>query len=96
MAGFGSRDQLVLQVVQGCKQGYRPMAFVVVCPRANVADAEGQTGLRSLQSLTLALLVATKHDGFVGRIKVQPNDVPKLLFELRVVGDLEGSDQVRA
>ena len=61
----------------------------------DMTDTQRQSGLRALQGLNLALLIATEHEGFIGRRQIQPDDVPEFLFKVRVVGQLEGACQVR-
>ena len=60
-----------------------------------MTDAQRQRGLGPLQGLALALLVAAQHQSLVGRIQVQPNDVPEFILEAGVVGDFEGPRQMR-
>lgn len=61
----------------------------------DMTDTQWQSGLRALQGLNLALLIATEHQGFIGRRQIQPDDVPGFLFEVRVIGQLEGACEVR-
>src|SRR5680860_744957 len=49
----------------------------------------------SVQRLDRGLLIHAQHHGALRRVEVEPDDVDELLFELRVVGQLEGLDQVR-
>ena len=42
---------------------------------ADMADAQRQSGLRAFQGLTLAFLVATRHQRFVRRVEIQPNNI---------------------
>ena len=53
-----------------------------------------QPGLRAVQRLHLALLVAAQHQRVLGRRHVQAHDVFELLDELRVARDLEAAHEV--
>jgi hypothetical protein len=55
-----------------------------------MADPQRQSGLYPFKRLTLALLIAAEHQRTVGRIQIQPDDIPELLLELRIAGDFEG------
>ena len=46
-------DQLAIEIVQRGEQGERPVADIVVGLGLDVANAEGQTGLRALERLAL-------------------------------------------
>lgn len=82
-------QDFAIQVVQGGEQCDSAMPDVIVGPRTNVADSQGQVGLRALQCLALAFLVATEHQRPVWGIKVKPNYVPKFGLEVRIPGQLE-------
>ena len=55
----------------------------------DVAQPEGQEGLGALQGLGLALLIDAQHQGMVGRIQVEADDVADLLDEEGIGGELE-------
>ena len=88
-------EDFSIQVGQGSKQGNRSMTFVIVGLRTAVAARDGQAGLGPFQGLTLALLIATQHQGAVRGIQIETNDIPEFLFEVFVVGKLEGTQDVR-
>ena len=88
---LGSGDQLPFQVVQCRKQRDRPVPFVVMRLGPDVADPKRQSGLRPFQGLALAFLIAAKQQRLIRRVQVQTDDVPELLLEPRVVGDLEST-----
>ena len=89
MARGGVGKHLAGKVVQGGKEGHRPMPIVVVGLGANVSLAQRQAGLGALQGLTLALFITAEHQGPIGRIQIEAHHVPKLLFKLKVFGKLE-------
>src|SRR5260370_32979264 len=62
---------------------------------AGAALLERQARLRAVEGLDLALLVDRKHQGFVGRGKIETDDILDLGDEVRVVGDLEVAHQMR-
>ena len=53
----------------------------VVRDALDIAQAHGQHGLGAVEGLDRALLIHAKHQGMVGRIQVQADDVPYLLDE---------------
>ena len=61
MGLFGSRDNLTLQITQGCKERDRAMADIIMGLRAAIALFERKSLLRALQRLALTLLVAAEH-----------------------------------
>jgi hypothetical protein len=50
---------------------------------------QGQSGLTALKSLTLALLIATEHQGTIGRIEIEANHIPEFLFKGQIRGKFE-------
>ena len=60
---------------QGRKERGRTVAFVVVSHSAATASFERQARLRSIQSLNLALLIHTEHQGLLRRIQIQSDHV---------------------
>ncbi len=75
--------------IQGSEQRRRPVADVVVRPLLDGAGSQREHRLRPFEGLDLGLLVDTEHEGLVRRIHVQADDVPDLVDEERVVGELE-------
>ena len=53
-----------------------------------------QALLSAVQRLDLALLVDTENQGVLRRVEVESDDINQLLYEFRVVADLERPDQV--
>ena len=94
MTAVALADDLSGQHVQSGEQRRCAVTLVVVGHRAAAAGLHRQTRLRAVESLNLALLVDTQHDGLVRRVQVQPHDVGQLLGERRVGRQLEGLDAV--
>ena len=72
-----------------------PCRQVVVGAPLGHARHHRQHRLGPVQRLDLGLLVDAEHDGLLGRVVVEADDVDDLLDELRVGGQLEGVLQVR-
>ena len=65
--------------VEGIERGKerrRAMTFVVMGHRRGASLLQRQTGLRAVERLYLALLVAAQHERMLGWIQVQTHDVP--------------------
>ena len=56
---------------------------------ASVTLPQRKRALRALQGLALTLLGATEHQSTLRRIQIEPDDVPKFLFKVRIIGDLK-------
>ena len=95
MTGAAVGEHLAVGDVERGKEISGAVAFVVVRHGTGPAGAQGQTGLGSIQRLALGLLVEAEQHRALWRIHVQADDVDQLLFEVRVVGDLEGVDSPR-
>src|SRR5208283_964893 len=89
MALFGSRDNLALQITQSGEErdGAVPDIIMGLGPAVTLLQRKG--ALCALKSLALTLLVATEHQSALGRIQVQPDNVPEFLFKVRIIGDLK-------
>ena len=81
-------DHLAGRGVQGSKQARGAVALVVVRGAGGRAGQHQQDRLAAVERLDLALLVHAQHDGALGRVQIQPDDVPDLLDEQRVLGEL--------
>ncbi len=75
--------------VQGGKQGGGAVPLVVVRNPFHVSQSQGQHGLTSFQRLDLALLVHAQHQGVLGGIQVQADDIPYFVDKERIGGKLE-------
>ena len=67
---------------------------VVMAVARNLVGLHWKQRLSTVQRLDLCLLVDAKHDGLLGRVQVEPDDVGDLLFQHRVVAVLERPDQM--
>ncbi len=76
--------------VEGRIQVGGAVALVVVGHGSRSARPHGQSWLGPVQGLALGLLVDAEHHSALGRVQVQPHHVHQLLFEGRIIGDLEG------
>ena len=65
MAGLGARDDLPIQIIERGDQRDRAMPAVIVRSGPDVARTQRQSGLRALQSLTLAFLVTAEYQRIV-------------------------------
>jgi hypothetical protein len=88
-------DDLAMNDLDRCEQRRRTVALVVMGHRAAAPWNERQRRLRSIEGLYLAFLVDTQDQRVVGWIEVEADDVDKLLFEPRIVAQLERADSVR-
>jgi len=95
MAGLAFGKDGTRSNVECCKERRGAMADVVMGDALDIAQAHGQHRLGAIQGLNLALLIHTKYQGVVGRIQVKANDVPHLLDEERIGGELEATTSVR-
>ena len=97
-AALDAADQTPLKIIQRGEQGEQgdgAVANIIVRLRADMTDPQRQSRLGALQGLNLAFFIATEHQCLIRRIQIQPNDVPKFLFEVWIVGQFEGACQVR-
>ncbi len=88
------RDDLTVQHVQSGEQCGRTVALVVVRHGGRTPLLQWQPGLRAIERLHLALLVAAQHQGVLGRRHVQRHDVFELLHKLRITRDLEPAQEM--
>lgn len=89
MAPLALREDFTALNVEGREERRGPVPRVVMRDAFDVAEAHGQVGLRPLQRLDLALFIDAQHVRVVGRIEIETNDVPHLLYEERIGGELE-------
>ena len=69
--------------------GLHAVAAVIVGTALNLTGPHGQQRSRPLKGLDLRLLVDAQHQGSVGRMEVEPDDVADLLDEQRVGREFE-------
>jgi hypothetical protein len=72
------------------------MSLVVVGHGPGPALLQGKTWLGAIQGLDLRLLIDAEDDGVSWRIDIKADDVADLGRKIGIVGQLEGSDAVRA
>src|ERR1700752_4212657 len=72
------------RIVSG-KQRKSPVAHVIMGLTLGQTRTQWQNGLAALQGLSLTLLVDTKHDGFIGRIEIEPHNIAHLFHKHRIV-----------
>src|SRR5947208_8959351 len=75
--------------IQGRKQRCHTMTFVIMRLPGRHTGRQRKNRLRTVQRLDLTLLIHAQHDRMIRRIHIQPHDVPHLLHELRVFGELK-------
>ena len=82
-------NYLAIENVERGEKGRCSMAFVVVCLALWQARPQRENRGSPIQSLNLALLIYTQHQSALGRVQIQTNNIPDLLFEARIVGQFE-------
>jgi len=88
---FNAADQAPLKIVQSREQRDGAMAHIIVRLRADMADPQRQPRLGTLKGLHLAFFIAAEHQSLVRWVQVEADNVPKFLFEVRVIGQFEGT-----
>src|SRR5258705_12661462 len=79
-------DDLAGRHVERSEQGCRAMTFIVVRHGAGTTLFEGQTRLRAIEGLDLALLVDGKHQSLFGWVEIEADNVLHFLSKIWVVG----------
>ena len=69
--------------VEGSKQRGGTVADVIVGDAFPVAQSHGQHGRGAVQGLNLAFFVHAQHQGVLGRVQIEANDIPHFLDKLR-------------
>src|SRR4029453_202600 len=77
------------RVVSG-KQRQSSVTHIIMALTLGQTGTQGQNGLAALQGLSLALLIATTPNGFLGGVSIQPHNIAPLLHKHRVGTQLEG------
>jgi hypothetical protein len=75
--------------VKGSKEGCCAVPRVVMGAALHLSRAHGQQRLCPVKRLDLGLFVHTQDQSPVGRVHIQPHDIPDLLDEQRISGKLE-------
>ena len=69
-------DNRAIQHVEGGKEGRRPMPLIIMHHRAAPSPLQGQARLRTIQCLDLTFFINGQHQGPLGRLQVQPDNIP--------------------
>jgi len=85
-----SPDHFACGDVQRSEQRGGSVADIVMAPAFGIARRHRQQRLRSVQGLNLRFLIDAQDRRFVWRRHIQTHDIPHLLDEQRVFGELEG------
>lgn len=88
-------DQASLKITQRSEQGDRDVADIVMRLRKDMSSLQRQIRLRALQGLNLVFLIAAEYLRLIRRVEIQPDHIPKLFFEMRIIGQFECVGQVR-
>src|ERR1019366_243343 len=75
--------------VESSEQNGGAVALVIVAAAFDLSGAHGQQRRGALQCLNLALLVHAQHQGTVGRMEVEADDVANFVDKQRVAAQLE-------
>ena len=81
--------------VQGGEQRGRAVALVVMAASLDLPRSHRQQRLGAVERLDLRLFIDAQHQGMVGRVEVEPDDVAHLVDKQRIAGQLEGFEAVR-
>jgi len=84
MALMACSQDLAGPGVESSEKGCSPMARVVVSSSFDLSWAHREQWLHAIKSLDLGFLIHTKNNCLVGRVQVQPNDIPHFLNEERI------------
>ena len=87
-------NHTAVQGAQSGKQSGGAVARVVMRHRTAASRFQRQTGLSSVESLNLALLIHAKHQRLVGWIEVKAHHVRELLHELGIATHLKRGEAV--
>src|SRR5271169_179983 len=75
--------------VQSREKAGGAMAFVIVGAALDLAGLHRKNRLAAAQCLNLALLIHAQHQSVMWRVQIQTHDVPHLVDQQRIVGQLE-------
>ena len=95
MARHTVADYFAVEHAEGCEEGGRAVAFIIVRPSPATALLHREARLGAVEGLDLTLLVHTQNQGLVRRIQIQTNDVAEFLDKAFIAAELEGPDQMR-
>ena len=72
------------RIISG-KQRKSPVTHIIMGLTLGQARTQWQNGLAALKGLSLALLIDTKHNSFIGRIEIEPHNIAHLLHKHWIV-----------
>ncbi len=87
-------DDFPIEQAQGCEQGGRAVASVVVRHRPTAPLLQREARLGAIEGLDVAFLVDAQDQGLVRGIKIESHDIVELLDKLLVPADREGPDEM--
>ena len=79
VAGLACGEHLAVGDVQGGKQGGGAMANIIMGHAFDITQPHGQHGLGAVEGLNLALFVDAEHQGVIGWMQIQADNVAHLL-----------------
>lgn len=85
VAGGGLADDFTAFGVESRVQTQRPMAHVLEAMALGPAGGERQNRIDSIQGLNSGLFVHAEDGGMGRRVEIEPDDIGRLGFEIRVV-----------
>jgi hypothetical protein len=88
-------DDLAGGDVQNGEQRGRAMTPVVMAAPLDLTRPHRQQRLGAVERLDLRLFIDAEHEGAVGRVDVEPDNVADLRHKQRIGGELEGLDTMR-
>ena len=95
MATVTFADDAARRHIQGRKQRRRLVSDVVVGPPPGLARPQRQNGHRAVERLNLTLFIDRQEQRAIGWTQIQPDDIPHLVNEQRVLREFEGLEPVR-
>lgn len=95
MAWHTVTDNRAVEHTEGCEQGGRTIALVIVGHGPATTFLHWQARLGTVEGLDLTLLVHTQDQRFVRRIQIQANNILQFPDKVLVATELECFDQVR-
>lgn len=70
------------------------IAFVIMGHGLRTSFLHGQSRLGTIERLNLTLLIDGQDNRMLGWVEIEPDNINEFLFEVRIVGELEGACQV--
>jgi len=89
MARRATADDLAIQDIEGGKQGRGPVPYVVMCLAFRQSRPQRQDRSGPVQCLNLALFIDAEHQSAIRRVEIKADNVPYVIFKIRVIGDFE-------